>query len=310
MKERFEGSDAHQKLVQELLRQEILVGDMQIAESLAKQGSLREFVDGELLIRQNDSDNDVFFILSGVVDVFVNNHHVATRKAGSVVGEMAVVSTLERRSATVQAKGEVLALVVSAREFEQAGSDKPDFWRNLARLAGDRLRERAKYHLPANEEPIVFVGSSAEQLDIVDEITTGLKHEDVDFKPWCNKGIFSPSGEAINSLMEVLRNADFAIFVFGEDDRIASRGEESYAPRDNVIFELGMFIARLGRDRVFFIYEHNQKLKIPSDLIGVTPITYRLGANKDLTSAMSSVCAELKNEFRTKGVHRKRMHVE
>ena len=37
-------------------------------------------------------------------------------------------------------------------------------------------------------------------------------------------------------------NYDFGIFVFGDDDRLESRGEIRTVARDNVLFEFGLFV--------------------------------------------------------------------
>ena len=61
------------------------------------------------------------------------------------------------------------------------------------------------------------------------------------------------------------------------DDQSLSRGEYSVAPRDNVLFELGLFSIGLpGRERVYYLYDARQELKIPTDLLGVTPAKYEL----------------------------------
>lgn len=59
------------------------------------------------------------------------------------------------------------------------------------------------------------------------------------------------------------------------DDIVQSRRQESAAPRDNVIFELGFFMSRLGRDRTLLLVpQMDANLKLPSDFKGMTPIMY------------------------------------
>ncbi len=52
------------------------------------------------------------------------------------------------------------------------------------------------------------------------------------------------------------------------------RDQSAHAVRDNVVFELGLFIGRLGKERTFFFIPRDQELHIPSDLIGITPGIY------------------------------------
>jgi len=55
--------------------------------------------------------------------------------------------------------------------------------------------------------------------------------------------------------------------------------------RQNVIFELGYFFAKLGRDRVICIYKNG--VEIPSDIKGMNPITFDNSLKKDVYMMLS-----------------------
>ncbi len=195
-----------------------------------------------------------------------------------------------------------------AAPFKESGGDSGGFWKHLAQLAGDRLRERAKFHLPANPTPIMFVGSSVEGLPIAQEIEARLKHEKVIVRVWTN-GVFGPSKIPVEDLITQVDQADFALFVFGPDDKINSRDKEHAVPRDNVILEMGLFLGRLGRERVFMVRDEDADLKIPSDLSGVNPITYKCKPGCVPADVVGPVCTELRKVIASKGVVTHRMKV-
>lgn len=118
----------------------------------------------------------------------------------------------------------------------------------------------------------IFIGSSVEGLGIAYSIQQNLLH-DAETTVW-DQGVFELSGTTMESLTKTLSGSDFGIFVFSPDDIIKIRGREYPSVRDNVLFEMGLFIGRLGRDRVFFILPDGADIHIPTDLLGITPGRY------------------------------------
>ena len=125
-------------------------------------------------------------------------------------------------------------------------------------------------------KPRIFLGSSAKQAKLLQALTRGL--EDVaDVEPWTAS--FNPGTTTLGRLLELVREVDFAAFVFARDDWTthrppASDSKESgqASPRDNVVFEAGLFGGVLGMRRTFIL--HASGAKLPSDLLGLTCIRY------------------------------------
>jgi hypothetical protein len=117
--------------------------------------------------------------------------------------------------------------------------------------------------------PLVFVGSSSEQLPLVKEILRGLGQSAV-VRPW-NTSI-KPGVTTLDGLLANANEADFALFIFGPDDWTESRSVAVASPRDNVVFEAGMFGGLLGWRRSIIV--HARGVKLPSDLLGLTMINY------------------------------------
>ena len=94
--------------------------------------------------------------------------------------------------------------------------------------------------------------------------------------------------------------ADFAVLVAGPDDQVISRANQLDAPRDNVIFELGLFMGALTRSRTFLLVPEGIKVKIPTDLLGLTCVEFYPNiANVD--DAVSSAVVELVGVITKKG---------
>ena len=90
-----------------------------------------------------------------------------------------------------------------------------------------------------------------------------------------NQGFFKPNYSFLESLLNGLADTDFGVFVFAPDDVVNFRGANLPAVRDNVLFELGLAMGRLGRERVFFMLPEKQNdLRLPSDLHGISTITF------------------------------------
>ncbi len=145
---------------------------------------------------------------------------------------------------------------------------------------------------PPQARARVFVGSSTEALDVAYAIQENLEH-DAEVTVW-PQGIFDLSRPAIASLVNELAKSDFGVFVFSPDDRIRLRKQAFKAIRDNVIFELGLFAARLGIDRTFIIIPDDAKdLHIPTDLTGVTPGKYDANRqDNNLQAALGPFCTK------------------
>src|SRR5215469_12749025 len=101
----------------------------------------------------------------------------------------------------------------------------------------------------------VFLGSSSESRWLAREIEGALQGFDsVAVDAWYHFGSWQPGSSTLESLEVRLRECDFAVLVLSDDDWTQSRDDPPRpAPRDNVIFELGLSMGRLGRDRAFFI---------------------------------------------------------
>jgi predicted nucleotide-binding protein len=252
------------------------------------------------IITQGGADNDLFFILAGSVEISVNGRPVARRGAGTHVGEMALIDPTVRRSATVVACEPTVLIRINERDFTETAQRHPQLWRGIAVEISNRLRERNKYIRQPHNVPVVFIGSSSEQLDVARELQVGLSHDPCVVYVWTD-GIFKASRVTIENLTRTVEASDFAVLVVSPDDLVESRGVEAYGPRDNVLLELGLFMGGIGRERTFLVKQRGVDIKIPSDLLGVTPLEFSAGDPSTLSARIAPVCTQLRKVLQEMG---------
>jgi hypothetical protein len=120
--------------------------------------------------------------------------------------------------------------------------------------------------------PRVFIGSSTEGLPVAKALQSALYYE-AEPVIW-SQGIFGLSGGTLETLVAECDHFDFAVFVLSADDLVQRRNQWGSAPRDNVLFESGLFMGRLGRERTFLVHCRQDELLLPTDLAGITVASY------------------------------------
>lgn len=150
------------------------------------------------------------------------------------------------------------------------------------------------------DKPRIFLGSSGQQKKLLDALTRGL--EDVArVEPWTTS--FNPGTSTLARLFELAHEVDFAAFVFARDDWTAANAPASpptasgqASPRDNVVFEAGLFGGALGMHRTFIL--HAKDSKLPSDLLGFTCVRYGEAATP---SEMKAINQKLRKAIESEG---------
>lgn len=301
MLERFQGEDGKPKLIEALRAQKIVLGNVDLAKELADAVELIALKKGKTFIEQNAEDNDIYFIISGNVDVVVNGRKIRARGPGDCVGEMAAIEPTQRRAATVTTCEDTIVAKISEKAFSSIASRYPEIYRSIAQILAYRLLQRNALIGTYREKIRVFIVSSAEALEIGRIIQNALEH-DFTVVLWTD-GVFKVANYPLESLEEQLDNSDFAIAIAHADDRTRSRGKSRPSPRDNVIFELGMFLGRLNRQRAILMEPKDDKVKLPSDLTGITTIRYRYEPGDDAAAIMGAACNELRKHINKLGPH-------
>jgi predicted nucleotide-binding protein len=117
-----------------------------------------------------------------------------------------------------------------------------------------------------------FLGYSSKSTGIALEIKESLTQRlpILEIKDW--RWDFQLSRVLISEIEKVSRECQVAIFLVTKDDRLVQSEETLIdSPRDNVVFEIGFFAARLGMEHTLLVVEKGAK--IPSDWGGILAIS-------------------------------------
>lgn len=149
-------------------------------------------------------------------------------------------------------------------------------------------------------KPAMFIGSSVEGKRIAETIQVALEYE-VHSTVW-HQGVFGLSGGTLESLVEAVGEYDFATLVLTADDMLGKRNITGRGPRDNVLFELGLFMGALGRQRTFIVHSRTTPPLLPTDLAGITPATFEERSNLD--AALGPACTKIRRAIESQGLRR------
>lgn len=297
---RFQGEEGKRRLVSALQEHVIINGDEEVSKAIAEKAELRQFAPGDDIIKQDGYDSDIFFVISGAVNILVNGRVIANRTSGYHIGEMALIDPTAKRSATVKASELTVVAALSEPDFTVLADKNPELWRRIAVELASRLRERSKFHRQPNSKPMIFIGSSKEALGIAEKIQNEVVSDDLVVKTWTD-GVFDASATAIESLASVVEMYDFGVIVLSADDMVESRGVQKHAPRDNAVFELGLLMGGFGRARTFIVKPKGLEIKIPSDLLSITCLEFDPASADTTASSISSMCDVLRGKFSSMG---------
>jgi CRP/FNR family cyclic AMP-dependent transcriptional regulator len=256
--DRFAGPDGERALRESLLAAKIVRGDTNLADAFLAAGVVEGIAAGTALIEQDGDNNDIYILIAGTCDIVVNGRTIAHRGPSDHVGEMAAIEPTQKRSASVVAASEIVALKVTEPAFHAVAQAHPTVYKDIARELARRLLQRNALVGGYRERVRLFIISSAEALPIARGIQNALEHDPFSVVIWTD-GVFRVANYTLQSLEDEVDQSDFAIAIAHADDMTAVRGAEWPTPRDNVVFELGLFMGRLGRARAILMEPREEK---------------------------------------------------
>lgn len=297
---RFEGEAGKRVRLEALATQKMVAGNRELAEQLEGRIKLRLLQPDELLIEQNGADNDVHLVFSGALNIVVNGRIVGRRGPGDHVGEMAAVEPTQRRAASAIASEETVVATITEADLAELGARYPEIYRCIARELARRLLQRNAFVNATREHIRVFIISSVEALPVARIVQNAFAHDKFTTTVWPD-GVFKVANYTLQSLEDAIDDSDFAIAIAHADDVTECRGKDWPTPRDNVIFELGLFMGRLGKQRAILMEPRDDGVKLPSDLAGITTVPYRFVPGRDAAALMAPACNVLRDHIHALG---------
>ena len=150
--------------------------------------------------------------------------------------------------------------------------------------------------------PTVFIGSSREQSPTARALAERLKEFSTP-TVW-DEAPFALNESIFDGLLKAAQVSDYAVFVFEPDDVTRVRGVDVRAVRDNVLFEFGLFVGRMGRGRTFWLSSRQSEGHVPSDLVGLTHLIFSRPSSEDegaLVAALGEAAERLRTVMKNQG---------
>jgi CRP/FNR family cyclic AMP-dependent transcriptional regulator len=297
MKKKFAGNAGRKPLIDALMNQKIIAGNEKLAGEIASSGELLEVARGSIIIEQGNDDTHVYLILEGAFHVIVNGRLIARRVAGDHLGEMAAILPLQRRAATVIADEASVVVKLDEAKVEELGNRYPQIWRCLARELAHRVVQRNTLATGVSKTIRVLIMSSVAGSGIARVIGRELENEQFTMVLLTDsifKGSSKGSSHTMEGLESILDQSDVAIAVAEPNER----------SRDNLIFELGFFMGRLGRHRTFLVEPRGEDINLSPQLAGMNTIAYKCSHSESLPNELAPACSKLRSAIRDLGPNR------
>ena len=107
----------------------------------------RDYRDGEVIIHQGDTDDNLYVVLEGQVEVILsqgsNTKYLAVLGEGDFFGEMEIFETSARR-ATIRAKGHARILTVDKKTLLRRLQEDPSLALHFLQTLSSRVRSNAE----------------------------------------------------------------------------------------------------------------------------------------------------------------------
>lgn len=275
----------HEILIDELAIQKIVRADRELAEKIATTPSAKivEFKNGDVIIEEREESTEVYFLLDGTVNVFENGAARGSLSASEVFGETSAI-TYDRRTASVVASSDVVALKVDGEDFLRLSSESKKMSWNLSNEQAKRASAQAKARSDKNSAIGIFFicAKEKEHMSIVSRIRQHTELREFRVTAWFDNGVFENGKYSLESLLKEMRKNSYVVaYAPGIDKVVTPEGQERMAVRANVLFEIGLACGVVGVNNTIVLTDNANSL--PSDYSGVSVTLYGQYPGRDAT---------------------------
>jgi len=192
------------------------------------------------------------------------------------------------------------------KNMDSVYSKSGNLWSVLPNIIRDKLsiggltahNHELQNRINRYKKPRIFIGSSGEALPIAKTIKFNLEQDQVaDCEVW--RGSIDIGENLLDALIKKTEEVDYAIFIFHPSDMIISKSKLGGSVRDNVIFETGLFMGKLGKENVFIaLPEKHNDVKILSDLGGYVMGNYKGNIDTDDEAMTKAFCFKIEQRIK------------
>jgi len=265
-----------ERLADAIRKHKLVDDDAEIANEFLRVGEQLELAAGDVVYREGDVTRGIFLVLLGSVRLTQNGNTLGVLEPGEDFGTWPYLFSDPRYKVTATAIADALLFHIDDEPFRQLTNKFHRIWKQVSRIQVERLQDHNRWLLPQNPRVKMFIGSSTERLSCARQLADYFApdRDTIEVVVWDN--LFANLEYPLEALTRTLNDWDFAALIWGGEDRTRSRSRVKASPRDNLIFEAGLSIGRLGRSRTFILVPEaaGRSLKIPSDLEQATLLKY------------------------------------
>jgi len=287
--EKYSGDTGRESLVEALSDMVLVSDDEELAAEIAKHAELVFSTAGATLIKEGDQDDDMYFVLSGRLQVVIKDREYALLGPGAHVGEFSLVDPSALRSATVRALEDTVTAKLSETAFAEIADRHPSLWRRMTQVLGSHLRAGNLFMRRPNPRPRVLICTTQVGWPFAQAIKTHAADSDHQVEAWTVEALCPEEEESPTALEEAFASADLAVIVVAPGD-----ADEAGPSRDRLFHNCGVGIGTLGHARTILVEPSDLGDQSPACLLGLTRFTYRLDPPEAIKSDVDKICTTLR----------------